>query len=451
MKKQGNNRRTIALLLVLLPFMALAQDTAIKRHEFTVQQAVDYATKNNVQVKNALLDVQMQKQVNREVTGNAYPQISGSVAATYNAKLPISLIPAEVFGGPVGQFQELPFGTRWNSTYGISANQLLFDGQVFTGLQARKTLIDFRSKNVEITEETIRANVYKIYYQLVVSKTQVELLDSNISMLNKLLHDTKIIYDNGFAEKLDVDKVTVQVVNLQTEKENLVAQIANGYAGLKVLMGMPQKDILVLTDEINDDMIKDGALAIGDFNYAQRRDYQYAELGLKLAKYDIQRYKLSKIPTVSLNGYYNRNAQRDKFNFFKGGERWFDISAITLNINVPIFNGFAKNAKIEQAKITYQQNQNQIEALKLNIDSELETARNNFNAAIRSMDYQKKNMVLAETVFQQTKKKYEVGTGSQTEINTAQTDYKVAQTNYITAMYNAIIARVDFLKATGKL
>ena len=50
-------------------------------------------------------------------------------------------------------------------------------------------------------------------------------------------------------------------------------------------------------------------------------------------------------------------------------------------------------------------------------------------------------MELAEKVYQQTKKKYESGTGSQTEINTAQTDLKTAQTNYITALYDAIIAK----------
>jgi outer membrane protein TolC len=60
-------------------------------------------------------------------------------------------------------------------------------------------------------------------------------------------------------------------------------------------------------------------------------------------------------------------------------------------------------------------------------------------------------MTLAETVFNQTKKKYEVGTGSSTEINAAQTDLQAAQTNYIDALYDAIIAKVDLLKALGKL
>ena len=80
-----------------------------------------------------------------------------------------------------------------------------------------------------------------------------------------------------------------------------------------------------------------------------------------------------------------------------------------------------------------------------------QVAKNNFRSAISALDFQKKNMELAESVYQQTKKKYEAGTGSQTEINTAQTDLKTAQTNYITSLYDAIIAKVDFLKATGKL
>ncbi len=60
-------------------------------------------------------------------------------------------------------------------------------------------------------------------------------------------------------------------------------------------------------------------------------------------------------------------------------------------------------------------------------------------------------MQLAESVYNQTKKKYEVGTGSNTEITAAQTDLVTAQTNYISALYSAIIARVDYLKAIGKL
>lgn len=443
---QRLNKLIVWIVATAMALPGLAQET----HALSIQQALDFATKNNVQVKNALLDVQIQEQTNREVTGTALPQIKATGSLTYNAQLPVSLVPAEFFGGQPGTFQKLAFGVKWNSTGGISLNQILFDGQVFVGLKARNTLIAFQQKNVEITEELIKTNIYKIYYQLLVSKTQVELLDANIALLDKLQHDTKVMYDNGFAEKLDMNKLEVQQANLQTEKTNVLNQVANGYLGMKVLMGMPVRDSLLLTDTLNDEQVKTGIPEKGTIDYNQRKEYQYASLGIKLNAFDVRRYKLAKIPTLSLNGYYNKNAQRNSFDFLGKGD-WFGISAFTVNLNIPIFSGFSADARIAKAKLVLQQSINQQEALKISIDNEVQTASNNFNSSIASLDYQKKNMALAESVYQQTKKKFEIGTGSQTEINQAQTDLKTAQTNYINSLYNAIIAKVDFLKATGKL
>jgi outer membrane protein TolC len=159
---------------------------------------------------------------------------------------------------------------------------------------------------------------------------------------------------------------------------------------------------------------------------------------------------LSYIPTLSLSGSYSKNAQRRSFDFFGKGD-WFTTSYIGLNLSIPIFDGFSRDAKIKKARIDLQTTDNQIDNLKLSIDSEIEQAKTNFKSALSTLDFQKENMKLAETVYNQTKKKFEVGTGSNTEITSAQTDLVTAQTNYINALYTAIIAKVDYLKATGKL
>jgi outer membrane protein TolC len=151
-----------------------------------------------------------------------------------------------------------------------------------------------------------------------------------------------------------------------------------------------------------------------------------------------------------MSGAYTKNAQRNQFTFFKGGD-WFTTSFIGLNISTPIFDGFARKARISKAKIDLQQTENQLQNLRLTIDAEVTQAKMNFATAISTLNNQKKNMQLAESVYAQTKKKYEIGTGSNMEITGAQTDLVTAQTNFIGAMYNAIIARVDYLKATGKL
>lgn len=450
---RSKRRWTIQLLTMMLPAVIYSQggaDTAAVRHEFSLQQAIDYANKNNVHVKNALLEIKKQYETNREVTSAALPQISASGSFTYNAKLPVSLVPAEFFGGQPGTFEKIAFGLKYNATGGVQLNQILFDGQVFVGLQARETVLKFQEANAEVTEEMIKTNIYKIYYQLVASRQQIELLDANIERFEKLLRDTRIIYENGFAERLDVDKVSVALTNLHTEKIKALNQIENGYLGLKTLLGMPIRDELVLTDTLSYELIRDGVLDPSGFDYSDRKEYQVAELGIRLNEFNIRRYKLSRIPTLTLNGYYNKNAQRKKFDFFKSGD-WFDISAITLNLNIPLFTGFATKARIQRAKIEYEQSINQREALKISIDNDIQVARNNFRSAIAALDFQKKNMELAESVFDQTRRKYEAGTGSQEEINTAQTELKSAQTNYINSLYDAIIAKTDFLRATGRL
>ncbi|MBY0482545.1 MAG: TolC family protein, partial [Chitinophagaceae bacterium] len=300
------------------------------------------------------------------------------------------------------------------------------------------------------TEEAIKANLHKIYYQLVVSKTQIAIFDANLERLNKLLTDTKVLYQNGFVEKLDIDKISVQVSNLETEKLKALNSIEIGYLGLKTLMGMPLKEELILTDELTEDKIKEDITKDTSFLYSNRKDYEYLNLAKKLNEFNIKRYQLSYLPTVSLSGAYTKNAQRNQFNFFGKGD-WFTTSFVGLNISVPIFDGFSKDAKIKKSRIDLKQTENQIENLKLSIDNEIETAKLNFNAAIITLNYQKKNMELAENVFNQTKKKFELGTGSNTEITAAQTDLRTAQANYINALYGAIIAKVDYYKATGKL
>lgn len=471
--KSTKSNNWLALLL-LLPGLAMAQaDSAkkITRYEFTVQQVVDYAMKNNVNVKNALLQVKIQEQQNRAFTSAAYPHVNASIGTTYNPAVATQVIPNFISpatyqvlidqgvkdgsGNPIQMPNDFgniaaQFGTKFSASAGISLSQILFDGQVFVGLMARDAAVKLFQKTADVTSEQIKANIYKVYYQLSVSKTQIEMLDAIIALTEKNLRDTRIIYENGFREKLDVDKETVRLANLQTEKQKLLNQISNGYYALKLLIGMPISDELVLTDKVTENEVKDGVLEATSYKYEDRKEYQQAQISKQLLEYNVRRYKLSQIPTVSLNALYAKNAQRDKWNFFGRGD-WFSVSNINLNVSIPIFNGFFTKSKIQEARIEVDKVNNQIESMKLWIDNDVVAARNNYRNAIATMDYQKKNMELAEKIYQQTKKKYEVGTGSQIEIVAAQTEMKSAQTNYVSALYDAIIAKVDYLKATGKL
>ena len=342
---------------------AQQQTKAPEEHAFSAKEAVDYALKNSAQVKNALLDIQSQKALNREITAAALPKLSAGASATYNPKVAVQTIqdfisPA-VYGvlkdnnvkdgsgnpiQPPADYAYFPigFGAKWGGQAGIDFQQLLFDGQVFVGLQARRAAIKNATLAAEVTQEQIKANVYKIYYQLVVGKRQLGTLDANIVNLEKLLHDTRQIFINGFAEKLDVDKVQVQLSNLQTEKLKAENQLEAGLEGLKFLMQMPPQDNLVLTDTLSDAELKEDILN-EEYVYENRKEFQQLQTAMELGDYNIKRYQLSKIPTVALAGNYSESGQWQEFNFFKGP--YYNSSYIALRINFSIFDGGAKNGK----------------------------------------------------------------------------------------------------------
>jgi outer membrane protein len=447
--------------------------TSVAVHAFSIQQCLDYSRQHNVQVKNALLDLEIQQQTNKSITAGALPTISATGATTDYFSVPVQpiqdfLTPA-IYGvlvkegvknssgititQPTGPPAELPFSLfqKYSASGGVTLTQTLFDGQVFVGLQARKTSLDLSQKAIDLTTEMISVNIHKIYYQLIVSRTQMQQIDANIARAEKLYNDAGAMYKNGFAEKLDVDKASVQLANLQTQEMTTQRSINNGYLGLKYLLGMPVKDSLQLTDNFTEDDLKNGVLDDTAYRYESRNDYQNLELSKKLEEYNIKRYKYSYLPTLNLNAAFQKNSYANSYNFFGSGATWFTTSYAGLSLNVPIFSGLAKNANLEKSKLQLLQTKNQIEDLKNSIDNDVAQAQNKFRSAIVTLDFQKKNMELAETVYDQTKKKYESGLASNTDLTNTQTDLITAQTNFINALYDAVIAKVDYQKATGKL
>jgi outer membrane protein TolC len=469
---QKPSKRLLCTIAVLI--IAVVSVQAQQQHAFSVEQAVGYGIKNSIAVKKALADVKIQNEVNREITSAAYPNISGSFGINYFPNVPIQSFPNFIAAATYGVLQQegvkngsgqpiispndfgfvqAQFGTKYTSSAEISASQLLFDGQVFIGLQARSAAMKLTHKQVAITEEMIKANIHNIYWQLVIGRKQLEAFDANILVLEKFLNETKELYKSGFREKLDIDKVTVQLVNLKTEKTKIENQIDAGYAGLKLLMGMPQKDKLELTDSLSEGSIKKDILTDNNYQYGDRKEFQALETVKQLQQYNVMRYQYSYIPTLALFGSYSRNAQRNDFSIFKSGNQypWFKSSIVGVKLAIPIFDGMAKDARIKKARFELEKTKLEIDNLKQAIDYDVTLAQSKIRNAIIAMDFQKQNAELAQKVYDTEQLKYEQGLGSNLEVLNAQANLKSAQINYYASIYDAIIAKTDYLKAVGKL
>lgn len=420
-------------------------------HALSAEDAIALVKKNNISVKAAITNLAIQEQTNKEVTALALPNVKGTGATTDYFSIPVTLVPGEFFGGTPGSYLPVQFQQKFIASAGVTLTQTLFDGSVFVGLRARTAALDYYKKAIDLTVEDLSVNVYKVYYQLLVSNTQIALEDSNITRAAKLLHDTRVMNENGFAEKLDVDKAAVQLTNLQTARQNTATTIINGYTSLKFLIGIPAQDSIILTTQFSEAALTGGVSIDTAYSYKNRNDYQYLEIQKQLNDFDIKRYQAAYYPTLSLNGGYMKNAASNTYDLYSKNGTWFTSSYVGLSLNVPIFEGFAKNARLQKARLTARLTTAQVENLKLNIGQEVAIARNNFINAINTMNAQKINMQTAESVYSQTKKKFESGLATNTDLSNSQNDLITAQANYVNALYTAVIAKVDFLKAIGRI
>lgn len=454
--------------LLLLSFNLAAQQgdtTRPRKYELTVKEAVDLAFKNVLELKSAKLDYRIQEAKNKEIFGQALPQLSGNIGANYYVQTPKFLFPQSdesVYSvlrrehllpassqAPPPTLVEFSFQQPWNMTLGATVTQLLFQPDVFVGLQARQSALDYNQGLIDQAREKIKDTAYKRYFAILVAQKALQFVDESVKRLEKLYHDDSIMFKNGFAERLDLDKVQVQLNNLKNTQSVLQNAVTLGYAAMKFSIGVSQKDTIVLTDELTDEMVKRGVLEEG-FKYEDRAEVRTLQVLQDLQKLDVKRYKMSTLPTVALAGNYTVNGMGPQF-FTDKSTTWLKSSYVGMNINVPIFSGLQKKYKVVEAKLTLEKVNSNLEYAKQGIDLEQTIAKETLKTALSNLDLQDRNLQLAERVYNMTKTKFEQGVGSSFEVLQADTDFQTAQSNYFTALYNAVVAKVSYLYSLGKL
>lgn len=437
----------IIILFKLNPVLAL--DTL--QFNFSLKEAISYSLENDLLLQNAVYDEQIARNKVKEITGIGLPQLNGSFDVKDFIELPTSLLPAEFFDGTAGDFIPVKFGTRYNTTASIDASQLLFDGNYILGLKATKVYLELARKNVSRTKIDKVVSITKAYYTVLLNEERLKLIDANVTRLKKLLDDTKVMYENGIIEKLDLDRIRILVNNISLEKDKVQRLLSLSYTLLKFQIGMDQSAKLSLTDKIQDVNLKENFVLKSDFDYSKRIEYSLLETQLNLARLGLKKNKFGYLPNVVLYGSLSTQAQRNEFNIFDTGKQWYPIGLLGFRIGIPIFDGLQKNYQIQQSKINILKVENDKKFLQQSINLEFSSSKISLENSIASLEAQHENVALAEEVYRIAKLKYEQGIGSNIEVLNAETSLKEAQTNYINALYEALISKVDFEKANGTL
>jgi outer membrane protein len=441
-----------ASLICALAFTGYAQQTPPngQLYKFTLADCVSYAYEHQDSVLNAGLDVKSAGYHVKEIIGQGLPQVSGSASFQDYIQIPTTLIPGEFIGQP-GTFIPLKFGVKYQSNIGVNATQILFDGNYFVGLQGRKTYKQLFELNYNRSKIEANVNVTKAYYQVLVSDEQIKLLDANINQIKQTLDQTSAQNKQGFVEKIDVDRLTVQYNNLVTSRENTIRLLALNYQLLKFQMGMPIENNVVLTDKLEDIKLDANAADITSDTtfYHNRIEYDLLQTQKKLDEYDVKSKRAQFLPKLTFNSSFANSYQDNAFSRLYSNS--YPNSYIGLNLSVPIFSGFQHKYQLKQSQITVMKADNDLFNLKNGLSLQASQAKITFVNGLQSLNNQKQNQTLAQEVLRVAKIKYQQGVGSSIEVTQAETDLQNADNNYIQGLYQALVSKVDLDRAYGRI
>ena len=435
-------------IFTLLAFLCFQVSFGQAELSLSLDQALDMALQKNTTMLNAALDIDYAETQVNEIKAQGLPQVNGSADFSHTFKIPTQIIPGDFVGQP-GTTIATQFGVPFNVNVGVGASQLLFDGTFFLGLKAASEFVNISKLSASASEIDIKEGVTKAYYMALISQQNIGQLNISLANIKKLQSETEQLYKAGFAEKLDVDRLTLSVSNLEININKLQNQAKLAKQLLLNTIGVDVNQELTLTSKIPGEPTSDSYAAV--FNPENRIEIKLIDQQQELNQLNLKRYKMGYFPSLYGNFSYGSSTFASDGKFGELGDDWYGNGRYAVSLNVPIFDGLYKKAKMYQAKIDFKKTENTKQQALLGMNLQVGQAKTNYLNALKTIELQKKSQDLAESIFNTTKIKFTEGIGSSFEMINAESELTQANTNYLNALYELNVARIDLNKALGIL
>ncbi len=438
---------------LLLSIALVSFGQADKVLSFTLEEAVQFALQNNTQAKNSELDAQINKKRTLEIITTGLPQLTLNMKYQHDIDQRVNVVAAGSFTNDPFPFPAadtaITFGLPHNVNADFMITQLIVDGRYFIGLKATRTINAISQEQIKLTDTEVRANVSKAYYAVLVAQEGQTIVKRNLETLKKLLYETTELYQAGFAEELDVDRLQLQLSNMETMEKKTSLQFELAKNLLKYHMAIDYTIDIVLTENLDALLASNPVDADAAFNYETRTEYRLLGLQYNMRGYDAQRIRAAYFPSIVGFAGYGWNAQRQEFNIFDFDQKWFNTSYWGVEIQVPIFDSYRNGAIYQQKKLEQQKIKNQLEDFKQASNLQVSQTKMEYKTALDEYQNQQENLKLAEKIYDKVKTMYQEGIGSSLELANAEASLSQTQASFINAMYELLVKRVELEKALG--
>jgi len=429
--------------IFLLVFSIVLVNNAHAQEVWPLDKCIQTALENNKKLKLEKNNIEIGKEKKKQVKSNLLPKIKLVADYKYYIELPYQLMPMSVFGGPEGKFKEAQFGVPHNINANVQLAMPVYNPQIRSNVDVAKIGIQLAELKYQMSEEEIYFEISNLYYNAQILLSQLDFIESNIENSEKLKSTVELLKENQLAMGTDVDKIALQIMQLQTKKDLIKSKYDQVLNGMKILMGVPLDEKFDVTHDIE---YKD------ESNYSVKTtlDIKLMETKDKLLRSQLKAIKKSELPSVMVYGSYGAlgygydKSPNEFLNFYSMG-------FVGMKATYNLFDGRINKKKKNIKKKEIENNALQLALLKDQNNMKLKNAQLRLSVARRSVETNKSQIEFAKNIYDKTVLQQKQGLASVNDVLMADSAVRQAQQNYLSAIIEYLKADLELKKLSGNI
>ena len=447
-------KKCFVLLMLSITWLGITKSEA--QVQLSLDEAINIALSDNPTVQVANLEIERYDYVRKQTLSSLYPQVDAS------AQYALALRRQEMAEG-------FSFGGK--NTFNVAGNIALplFVPAVYRQLQLNRTQMATAVESARATRIDLVAAVRSAYYNVLLAKQAHAVLMEAVATTQRVVDNTRVLYENGLVAEYDYLTAQVQLSNLQPQVLQAQNAIDISKLQLKMYLSIPE-DVDVDVEGSLDDF-RDQILLAEDYttDITENTTLRTLELQSELLDHQERLIQSTRMPTVAAFGQISLIGQEriDLSKLMGGGAAggagaaamaqsanqskfwWQYPISIGAQISIPIFAGFSRTNQLREVRNQQAQLDLQRQYAEEGVRLQIQLSINTLLTARETMLSNELTVEQAQAAYNISYTRYEAGAGTILELNSAQLSLTQAQLNYSQSIYDYLAAHAEYEKTLG--
>lgn len=405
--------------------------SAENQEPLTLDSCLVRALRNNVEVRNAALEVEAAQQLKKSLVSKYFPNVS-AIGFSYHAVNPIVEMGIDDIGNAhirnvlenlyaqYGAFLGIDKNIslmQHGTILGVSAIQPVYaGGRIVHGNQLAKVGVEAAELQQEMKKQEVLLQTEESYWQIISLKSKQTTVAEAEALLESLYHDVKGAYDAGLVKKSDLLMVSMKQNEMRSNRIKVENGIRLATMALCQSIGMEYNDSIEIVGSLDSLPAPDDMWISPDEAVAQRNESNLLDLSVKAEKLQGKLEMGKALPQVAIGaGYAYTDMPFDRF---------AHNGAVFATVQIPLTAWWETSHTIKLHKAKQRIAENNRDDLKAKMELQTRLAWNELTEAYTQLEVADESIAQAQENLTYCENHYNAGLISMSELLQAQTALK---------------------------